>query len=316
MRNDACLRCNLANSCKTVCMWGRGYGSNPSLMVITDFPTEVEDKFNVLDGSGKDKFVVQIISKVLNEDEGEIYRTNLLKCRPNGYEPTTENMLSCYEYLVEEIMDIKPKAILVLGQLASNFLLDDKSKIEKIRGTVNDKLFVSPDGSSSFETKMICTYAPAFVDAQKSDAILNNFGKDIKMAYDLATGKEEVVQKSNTKLCMTGKDVATLIGYIKETKEVFFDLETAGNKEVSALAYYSDDTIITVMSFSFQHGSSYVVPIDHFESPFKGEERDRVLEVLKKHVFENPEIRKAAHNTKFDKLFCVMCLMVPVRTSL
>lgn len=97
------------------------------------------------------------------------------------------------------------------------------------------------------------------------------------------------------RLCKTRKQVRTLIGYVKATGYCSFDFET------NAKPIHKKEFIPTIVGISFQPGSRYVIPLAHFESPFKDNmEWLSILKELNTELFSNPKVVKLAQNAKFE----------------
>ena len=94
------------------------------------------------------------------------------------------------------------------------------------------------------------------------------------------------------------KELKLLVKACKETKYASFDFES------NAKSIYSDEFYPTILSVSFQVGSSVILPLAHFDSPFlSGKNKPtwlKMLEYFGRHVIENPDITKVAWNWKFD----------------
>lgn len=97
-----------------------------------------------------------------------------------------------------------------------------------------------------------------------------------------------------------------LIRYCETTKVVSFDFETKapgakkkGPENRAGFQYKEDEP--TILGISFQRGSSYILPLAHFESPFlKNNKWVKLLRKFSREVLENPDIIKIAHNMKFE----------------
>jgi DNA polymerase I-like protein with 3'-5' exonuclease and polymerase domains len=89
-------------------------------------------------------------------------------------------------------------------------------------------------------------------------------------------------------------EILELIGFCKQTGYCSFDFET------SNLEFYEKHTYITIISISFQPGSRYIIPLGHFESPFKSNYL-WILEKLGEELFENKDIIKVCWNIKFEQ---------------
>lgn len=98
---------------------------------------------------------------------------------------------------------------------------------------------------------------------------------------------------SRYKIITTKKEVKQLIKACIETKYCCFDFET------NAEPIYNDTFYPTILSVSFQVGSSVIIPLEHFESPLNGKWLP-LLQYFGRKVIENREITKVAWNWKFD----------------
>lgn len=86
-----------------------------------------------------------------------------------------------------------------------------------------------------------------------------------------------------------------LIHYCKITGYCSFDFETTSVK------YYDPLELPTTIAISFQPGSAYVIPLSHFESPFKDkDEWIKVLQYISRALFEDPQVIKVGQNIKFE----------------
>ena len=108
--------------------------------------------------------------------------------------------------------------------------------------------------------------------------------------------------RSTFRICQNWDDIRELISYVKQTTIMSHDFET-GTSDTSdkkgALKYYSEFSYPTIISIAFQPGSSWIIPLNHTESPFK-DQWLRVLRYMGKNLIENPEITKVSWNTKFE----------------
>lgn len=104
------------------------------------------------------------------------------------------------------------------------------------------------------------------------------------------------MEYKNYKILRTQKEIDKLILNCKRTGYASIDFETSGHDYHSALGYP------TMLGVSFQPGSGFIIPLGHFDSPFKENYKDIFLNFSKK-VLENPKITKVAWNAKFEYLW-------------
>ena len=213
--------------------------------------------------------------------------------------------------LLKKVLKIKPEqvvltwqynnekgVIVALGMDAVESVIGkSKEKISKLRGE-----FITTENY-----QLMPTFSTNY--AIRSEANLKLLAEDIDKAFKLLNGLEltQAPKQTNTTMLTTYTEVEQLVEYIKETGVCAFDYETTG------LDIFSDDFAATMISFSFQHGSSYTIPLDHYQSPMEPKERLRSLKLLKTDVFNNQHIRKIGHNLKFDMHICRLYGLWPIR---
>jgi DNA polymerase I-like protein with 3'-5' exonuclease and polymerase domains len=98
--------------------------------------------------------------------------------------------------------------------------------------------------------------------------------------------------KHTFKIVESLEEIDKVIEYCQQTGYCSFDIETFGK-------YYEDDSFITILGISFQPGSAYVIPLWHYDSPFKAQARE-ILQKIGKHLLENPKVTKIAYNAQYE----------------
>lgn len=102
-----------------------------------------------------------------------------------------------------------------------------------------------------------------------------------------------MAKKNQYKIINKLSELINVIDYAKQTKYFSFDFET------SSTDYYEPDAYPLTLNISFQPGFSYILPLGHYESPFKNN-YPMLLHILGNEIFENKEIVKVAWNIKFE----------------
>lgn len=127
-----CNKCKLAEF-RTNVVIGEG-NLEADLMFIGEGPGEQED----LSGRpfvGRAGKLLNRYLKFFNIDRNKVYITNVVKCRPpNNRNPKLEEAIKCFPYLKKQVDYIKPKLIIGLGLVASQFILETKLSLSRIRG--------------------------------------------------------------------------------------------------------------------------------------------------------------------------------------
>ena len=105
----------------------------------------------------------------------DVYIANIVKCRPpNNRNPEKEEATACMDYLRNQVMLIKPKIIVLLGNIALKNILGEEYGITKTRGKWIEKKGI--------------LYMPTFHPA----ALLRNENLKIDFWNDLILVKKEL----------------------------------------------------------------------------------------------------------------------------
>ncbi|UCF13586.1 MAG: uracil-DNA glycosylase [Thermoplasmatales archaeon] len=90
----------------------------------------------------------------------EIYIANILKCRPlKNRNPLRKEIKACTSYLDKQIMTMKPKVIVTLGNFASSYVLEKFGFQAERIGKIHGKIFHIKN--LLFDTRIIPSYHPA-----------------------------------------------------------------------------------------------------------------------------------------------------------
>lgn len=258
---------------------------------VLDTPTLPDDLAKTAISSKRDRQLLEAIFDMLGLKEEDYYITYALKCStPTKGLGVAEAKMCVNAYLGAELSIVNPRIVVTLGEYAMNVLTGLKG-ITKQRGEVVDAL------PSITNVKVLPTYGLAYTSY--NDKAVEDFAKDIEKAYSYCLGIKKEVKTTQIVLCDTLDKIEDVIEYIQETKVVAFDFETTEIDDKVGL-YADPNFTATCLSLSFQAGSSYVIPLNHFESPYTDKQQRGILRVLASEIFCNAEIKKIAHNAKFD----------------
>lgn len=287
-----CTQCNLGTTCKNSCIPGEGTGK---FMIVLNYPDTRDDALGKQDAEGEKLKVLNVLLKAVGIDRKEVFITYLVKCRGQVKNMTEENINTCFEYLKAEINILRPKAIIAMG--GDVFKKLTHGEIEKSLTSQRGNLIkVEYDlFGENFETTIIPTLSTSYaLQLSKSKPTLKKIGMDIYKGYCLATDKEP--GKTDTTIVKVNSlaQVHELVQYCKSTGIACFDFETTG------LEQYAEDFKVTLLAISFQPGTSYTIPLFHFESRFTEEESHEILNIVYTGIMQDPNIRKIAHNSKYD----------------
>ncbi len=84
----------------------------------------------------------------------EVYIANTVKCRPpNNRNPEVDELAACMPFLEEQVAFVKPEAIVLLGRVAMQAVLDTDAPLGRMRGGFHDWKGIP----------VRCTYHPAYL---------------------------------------------------------------------------------------------------------------------------------------------------------
>ena len=110
---DKCNKCQLCKNRKNV-VFGVG-NPNADIMFIGEGPGAEEDEQGIPFVGKAGKLMNQAF-KGLGIDRDDVYIANIVKCRPpNNRTPLKEEAIACLDYLRNQVILVKPKIIVLLG---------------------------------------------------------------------------------------------------------------------------------------------------------------------------------------------------------
>ncbi len=146
-----CVRCVLARGRKNI-VFGTG---NPGaeLMFVGEGPGADEDMKGLPFVGRAGELLTKMIN-AMGKRRGEVYIASIVKCRPPGNrDPRPDEIAVCIPFLHRQIEVIAPRAIVTLGQVAAQALLETDAPIGQLRGRPQEfrGIYVMP------------TYHPAYL---------------------------------------------------------------------------------------------------------------------------------------------------------
>jgi uracil-DNA glycosylase family 4 len=149
----ACTLCGLHKT-RTQTVFGVGR-RDAELLVIGEAPGADEDR----QGEpfvGRAGQLLNAMLRAIGLPRSEVYIANILKCRPPGNrDPQPDEASLCTPYLSRQIALVNPRAVLAVGRIAAQWLLQTDSPIGRLRGRVFRY------GESG--TPLVVTYHPAYL---------------------------------------------------------------------------------------------------------------------------------------------------------
>jgi len=147
----SCQLCDLSAS-RTTSIFGAG-NQQAEWLIIGDAPSSEDDASGQIFTGAQGELLTAML-RAIGLNRQQVYLSNIVKCMPaNNADATTEQTEMCLNYLKQQIILIKPKIILVLGQHAAQRLLDSHSTLARLRQKTHRL-----DG---LDASIIVTYHPA-----------------------------------------------------------------------------------------------------------------------------------------------------------
>ena len=284
-----CNKCNLYKTSmagKYSCVKLDGIGNeNADIMFVTESPgyNEIIKRKPFV---GQDAQLFKHYLKECGLDLKNIFMTNLVKCRPPSNRPSTDSEIkTCSVYLEEEIKNVKPKVIGLLGNVPISYFLKTKG-VTKLRG--------KPVWNEDFNCWLLPMYHPRYLlGFNKRSFKYTEFKNDlIKLKTLTLKNKKEKLKGTIYKVADSILKIKKAVDFLITQKEMAFDTETT--------SLVCQKGKILCLSFSWKEGYAIVIPYKD-DRVFNKSEQKIVKEELKR-LFVS-DIKKIAQNGKFDIKF-------------
>jgi uracil-DNA glycosylase len=149
----ACTLCDLHKT-RTQTVFGVGK-RDADLMIIGEAPGADEDR----QGEpfvGRAGQLLNAMLRAIGLDRDKVFIANILKCRPpNNRDPAPAETACCTPYLERQIALVAPRAVLAVGRIAAQHLLQSDQAIGRLRGKALN--------FSAKQIPIVATYHPAYL---------------------------------------------------------------------------------------------------------------------------------------------------------
>lgn len=150
---STCTLCALHQS-RTRTVFGVGT-RDADLLIIGEAPGADEDRQGEPFVGRAGKLLNAMLASIGFTRE-QVFIANILKCRPpNNRDPSAEETAKCSPYLERQIELIAPRAVLAVGRIAAQHLLQSDQPIGRLRGKVLE--------FGAGPTPVVATYHPAYL---------------------------------------------------------------------------------------------------------------------------------------------------------
>ena len=133
-RIEKCQKCGLCETRHNT-VFGEGPTQNCKVMFIGEAPGEDEDLQGRPFVGKAGQLLTDILEKGGKIPRNSVYITNTVKCRPpENRDPNPMELTNCNDYLEAQILLLRPKIIVTLGNIATKWLLKVDKGITGLRG--------------------------------------------------------------------------------------------------------------------------------------------------------------------------------------
>jgi uracil-DNA glycosylase family 4 len=205
--------------------------------------------------------------------------SNVVKGRPkdedgNNRQPTPVEIRHCSKFLEQEIERYKPKIIVALGATAYRHMVDDPS-------TVKFNMFME---EGCVRETTINGKQQYIIGSLHPSWILRNYHGGAGLLYN-AINKAVLFSVKGIRLDASGPIKSNLVSSLPKVKKILSDMFNTPSPvgvdvECNNLNRVYENKLLSIQ-LSNNRNTGYLIPFDHFESPFSVEEKKQIGKWLK-----------------------------------
>ena len=129
-----CNKCELCQT-RTNVVFGTGPTENPLFVIVGEAPGEDEDKSGLPFVGRAGELLTAILERGGGINREKVYITNVVKCRPpNNRNPSISEQIACSDYLEAQLLLLRPKIVVTMGNVPTQWLFKTQVGITKIHG--------------------------------------------------------------------------------------------------------------------------------------------------------------------------------------
>lgn len=255
---------------------------------------------------GKAGKILREFVTAANLDLDRTYVTNLVKCHPpKNRRPAVKEIQACHRHIQYELMQHKPKVVILLGASTLKlFNLDKLGGITSIHGQLYEKPLPSMEDGPVF--KVIPTYHPAAFLHSPNPKLQRRVRDDYTFARRVLEAKEgeKVYHTHYTapyQVIHNLEMLDAMVAAIRQEGAFAFDTESPN-------AVFMTSPMI-LAQFSIGKGQTWILPFYHHDPDgldwklkpgFGTTANGQVIDRLRT-IFEAEDVSVIAHNIKYDR---------------
>lgn len=264
-----CETCGLAGgrrSCK-IDRYGKG---KKGILIVGLCPGREDAKYGV-SFSGKDGSLLRKQLRMLGIDlDEDCVRTYAVRCYKSA-EPSADQVKCCYNNLLKDIEEIKPKLILCFGDKAIKAVLPKPSAVKVQGGFTASLMRGLTIPSQRFKCWVGSSFSPQFyVNRQRSSAVPDD--QNI-MLFDIASSLAYLDRPIPIPFDEQGNYLATTVeeavAFIQKITNI--DKPTAYDYEATSISPFIKNPLAVSIAFSCDVNEAYFIPLN-FVNPNNGQQ--------------------------------------------
>lgn len=309
-----CTKCNLSDKCFNTFVDTKGSKNSP-VMIIGEYPSYYDDKCSEVFAGDKGAKLNYYCSKSKLK-RSNCYLTYALRCRVPSYITVKKcHTDACKDYLLKDILKIKPKVIILMGKIPVSVLLGETS-VTEFRGHFRETEFTynSKKGIKDFKTIVMPTFSinSSLKKWEYDDYIIHDFKK---VNNYLKTGKLPKTPKYEFTVAKNLNQLKEIEERCNDSKILCTDYETTGLRffkdKIINVGYCGEDyhsSIIYLNKYEDVHlkykkwNKKDIEDAKEINS-FIDQNKNKIGDVVKK--INANESKKVLWNGKFDSKFAL-----------
>lgn len=267
------------------------------VLIVGAFPMQDDVSkgvFRSMGGRITRNIIQDVLKDLPNTSKPSVAYTYAVKCYPESakFKPSVEVVEKCSQFLSGIVERTSPKIVVTLGSIALR-----GTGCKQTFSTVRGHPFVQSFGD--FSVQIMPTFHPA--EVMKAPGKTVTFSEDIRRAFDLAMGKQEIAKTFELDLPIEASEVVATLAKIKtEIEESPKDLvPVAIDVETTGLEPQNPVQRMIMVSLSHRVGYGMAFPFEHRQKEYTPEELQGIRDGLQA-ILTHPKVQLGGHNIKFD----------------
>lgn len=266
------------------------------LLVVGEAPGKTEDYIGMPFAGASGKELRAALSRAGVDSSYAI--SNVVRCRPtddqgNNRPPTVEEIAACSNYIRQDIKQLDPKVVVLVGNHAIQTLSENPEWEGKGVRRLQGQVHLTEDG----KTHLVTVHPASFLRNQSAPQ-RRRFFRHIKAAGRFVTGKQTIYSSKGEVELLDDFD------YLNEVLDWFefkCKVPVAIDTETRNLNQVAKNKVATIQ-LSADDDLAYVIPIQHWGSPWTKEQLKHIKKRLRR-ILGSSKTRIPLwimHNAQFD----------------